>query len=126
MRGDVSGSVGDGKSTLIGRLLIEVGAVPDGEFNVLAARAKRAASGAASPDLSHLVEGPAAKREQGIFIEVVCRHFATATRRFGVATAPGHVQRTRNLMTGASFFDAAVIFVDANKCLLGKRLAEAS
>ena len=94
----------DSKSTLIGRLLVEAGAVPEDEFDALSAAAQHSPSGAAGPDLARLLDGLAAEREQGITIDMAYRHFATATRRFIVVDAPGHAQytrcRRRSRMTG--------------------------
>ena len=90
LRSAVCGSVDDGKSTLIGRLLVDAGALPDDELDALAAFApatQRTASGAAPPDLSHLLDGLAAEREQGITIDVTFLHFVTALRRYVVGAA---------------------------------------
>lgn len=102
------GSVDDGKSTLIGRLLHDAGLVPEDEL----ARLGR------GPDLAHLLDGLEAEREQGITIDVAWRHFATPARRFLVADTPGHEQYTRNTATGASVSDLAVVLVDARKGIL--------
>ena len=102
------GSVDDGKSTLIGRLLYETGAVPE---DVLAALGD-------APDLALLLDGLAAEREQGITIDVAWRYFSTPKRAFIVADAPGHEHYTRNMATGASRADLALILVDARKGVL--------
>ena len=105
------GSVDDGKSTLIGRLLHDLGAVPEDQLaSILDADGR--------PDFSRLVDGLLAEREQGITIDVAYRYFSTATRSFIVADTPGHEQYTRNMATGASTADAAVILVDARKGVL--------
>ena len=105
------GSVDDGKSTLIGRLLHDAGAVPDDQLAAI-----RSASG--EPDFSRLFDGLSAEREQGITIDVAYRHFETAGRRFILADTPGHPQYTRNMVTAASTADVAVVLVDARKGLL--------
>jgi bifunctional enzyme CysN/CysC len=102
------GSVDDGKSTLIGRLLHETGAVPD---DALAALGD-------APDFALLLDGLSAEREQGITIDVAWRMFATPNRAFIVADAPGHEHYTRNMATGASRADLALILVDARKGVL--------
>ncbi|CCH32923.1 adenylyl-sulfate kinase [Actinosynnema sp. NPDC047251] len=107
------GSVDDGKSTLIGRLLHEARLVLDDQFAVLVAESARRGMPASTPDFSLLVDGLAAEREQGITIDVAHRYFATATRRFVVGDSPGHEQYTRNMVTAASTADAAVVLVDA-------------
>ena len=99
------GSVDDGKSTLIGRLLIDADVVPDDRR-------------AGAADLASLVDGLQAEREQGITIDVGYRYFSTPRRRFIVADTPGHEQYTRNMATGASTADLAIILVDATKGLL--------
>ncbi|MNS10258.1 Bifunctional enzyme CysN/CysC [compost metagenome] len=105
------GSVDDGKSTLIGRLLHDVGAVPDDQVAAL-----RNADG--RMDFSLLVDGLLAEREQGITIDVAYRYFSTPRRQFIVADTPGHEQYTRNMATGASTADAAVVLIDARKGVL--------
>jgi len=105
------GSVDDGKSTLIGRLLHDLGAVPEDQLATILDADGR-------PDFSRLVDGLLAEREQGITIDVAYRYFSTAKRSFIVADTPGHEQYTRNMATGASTADAAVILVDARKGVL--------
>jgi bifunctional enzyme CysN/CysC len=112
------GSVDDGKSTLIGRLLHDTGAVPEDQLAQLAEDSRRVGTRGAAPDYALLVDGLAAEREQGITIDVAYRYFATPRRRFVVADAPGHEQYTRNMVTGASNAELAVILIDARKGLL--------
>lgn len=113
------GSVDDGKSTLIGRLLHDCGAVPEDQLASLARDSERhGTTGQGNLDLALLVDGLAAEREQGITIDVAYRYFGTARRRFIVADTPGHEQYTRNMATGASNADLAVLLVDARKGLL--------
>ncbi|HEY7609098.1 MAG TPA: sulfate adenylyltransferase subunit CysN [Alphaproteobacteria bacterium] len=111
------GSVDDGKSTLIGRLLYDIGCLADDHA---AALAKDSARGSAGGDLDFalLLDGLEAEREQGITIDVAYRHFASARRAFIVADAPGHEQYTRNMATGASNSELAVILCDARKGVL--------
>jgi len=108
-----AGSVDDGKSTLIGRLLYDSRAILADQLDALHARA--ASSGGAAPDLSLLTDGLEAEREQGITIDVAYRYFATRTRKFVIADAPGHEQYTRNMVTAAAGSDAAVVLVDITK-----------
>lgn len=112
------GSVDDGKSTLIGRLLWESGQVFDDQMAAVRADSKRHGTQGDAPDLALLVDGLAAEREQGITIEVAYRFFTTLRRKFIVADTPGHEQYTRNMVTGASTVDAAVLLVDATQGLL--------
>ena len=112
------GSVDDGKSTLIGRLLADTGAVPADQLAALRADSARVGTQGSAIDYALLVDGLAAEREQGITIDVAYRFFASATRRFIVADTPGHVQYTRNMVTGASTADLAVILVDATQGVL--------
>ncbi|MFE0026722.1 sulfate adenylyltransferase subunit CysN [Amycolatopsis sp. NPDC059021] len=112
------GSVDDGKSTLIGRLLYESKLVYSDQLAALTADSKRHGTRGADLDFALLVDGLAAEREQGITIDVAHRFFATGRRRFIVADTPGHEQYTRNMVTGASTADAAVILLDARKGLL--------
>jgi bifunctional enzyme CysN/CysC len=112
------GSVDDGKSTLIGRLLADSGNVADDHLAVLRADSRKAGWAEGEIDHSLLLDGLAAEREQGITIDVAYRHFATARRRYIVADAPGHEQYTRNMVTGASTADLALVLVDARKGLL--------
>ncbi|MEP7044558.1 MAG: sulfate adenylyltransferase subunit CysN [Dokdonella sp.] len=112
------GSVDDGKSTLIGRLLYEAHALLDDQLGALDADSKRYGTQGDALDFALLVDGLSAEREQGITIDVAYRFFATERRKFIVADTPGHEQYTRNMITGASTADLAVILVDARKGLL--------
>jgi len=112
------GSVDDGKSTLIGRLLYESKLLFDDQIAALEADSRRAGNRAGGLDFSLLVDGLAAEREQGITIDVAHRFFATSRRKFIVADTPGHEQYTRNMATGASLSELAIILVDARKGLL--------
>src|SRR4051812_14640975 len=106
LRFATAGSVDDGKSTLIGRLLYDSKALMADQIAV------------AEQDLTNLTDGLRAEREQGITIDVAYRHFATPNRRFIIADTPGHAQYTRNMVTGASTADVAVVLVDAREGLL--------
>ncbi len=112
------GSVDDGKSTLIGRLLYESKAVFTDHLQALKTDSRRHGTRGDEVDLALLLDGLQAEREQGITIDVAYRHFSTAKRRFILADAPGHEQYTRNMVTGASTANIAVILVDARKGLL--------
>lgn len=112
------GSVDDGKSTLIGRLLYDSKMIFDDQLAALEADSRRVGTQGQNIDFALLVDGLAAEREQGITIDVAYRFFATEKRKFIVADCPGHEQYTRNMVTGASSADAAVILVDARKGIL--------
>jgi bifunctional enzyme CysN/CysC len=112
------GSVDDGKSTLLGRLLYDSGALADDALVTLEHESKSAGKAGDRLDFSLLADGLMAEREQGITIDVAYRYFATPQRKFIVADAPGHEQYTRNMVTGASTADFAIILVDARKGLL--------
>ena len=112
------GSVDDGKSTLIGRLLYEAKLVYDDQLAALEQDSRRFGTRGAELDYALLVDGLAAEREQGITIDVAYRYFTTARRKFIVADTPGHEQYTRNMVTGASTADLAVILIDARKGVL--------
>src|SRR5258705_3822679 len=111
-----AGSVDDGKSTLIGRLLFDSKAI----FTDQLAAVERASRerGADYPDLALITDGLRAEREQGITIDVAHRYFATPRRKFIIADTPGHLQYTRNMVTGASTADLALILIDARKGVL--------
>jgi len=109
------GSVDDGKSTLVGRLLYDSKMLLDDQLAALASESKTAGSTGGDLDFALLVDGLQAEREQGITIDVAYRFFATPRRRFVVADTPGHVQYTRNMATGASSADLAVVLIDARK-----------
>ncbi|WNE99746.1 GTP-binding protein [Streptomyces luomodiensis] len=111
LRFATAGSVDDGKSTLVGRLLHDSTSVPSDQLEAVS-RASRA-RGQETPDLALLTDGLRAEREQGITIDVAYRYFATPRRRFILADTPGHVQYTRNMVTGASTAELAVVLVDA-------------
>jgi bifunctional enzyme CysN/CysC len=112
------GSVDDGKSTLIGRLLYDSRALFEDQLATLEAESKRIGTQGEHLDFALLVDGLAAEREQGITIDVAYRFFSTRRRKFIVADTPGHEQYTRNMVTGASTADLAVILVDARKGVL--------
>jgi sulfate adenylyltransferase subunit 1 len=111
-----AGSVDDGKSTLIGRLLHDTRAIFEDQLAAVARASQK--RGQEDIDLSLLTDGLEAEREQGITIDVAYRYFATPRRKFIIADTPGHEQYTRNMVTGASTADAAVILVDARKGVL--------
>ena len=113
------GSVDDGKSTLIGRLLFETGSIAEDQLAALECDSTDA------PDYALLLDGLQAEREQGITIDVAYRHFATPRRRFIVADTPGHIQYTRNMATGASTSDLALLLVDVRKGILTQTLRHA-
>ena len=106
------GSVDDGKSTLIGRLLFDSKMIFEDQLAALEADSKRVGTQGQEIDFALLVDGLAAEREQGITIDVAYRFFATEKRKFIVADTPGHEQYTRNMVTGASTADLAVILVE--------------
>jgi bifunctional enzyme CysN/CysC len=112
------GSVDDGKSTLIGRLLYESKLIFDDQLAALEADSRRVGTQGGALDFALLVDGLAAEREQGITIDVAYRFFTTEQRKFIVADTPGHEQYTRNMATGASTADVAVILIDARKGVL--------
>ena len=112
------GSVDDGKSTLIGRLLYDSKMIFEDQLATLEADSKRMGTQGQEIDFALLVDGLAAEREQGITIDVAYRFFATEKRKFIVADCPGHEQYTRNMVTGASTADLAVILIDARKGVL--------
>jgi bifunctional enzyme CysN/CysC len=109
------GSVDDGKSTLVGRLLYDSKMLLDDQLDTLTSDSKLAGAPGEQLDFALLVDGLQAEREQGITIDVAYRFFATQRRRFVVADTPGHVQYTRNMATGASSADLAVVLIDARK-----------
>jgi sulfate adenylyltransferase subunit 1 (EFTu-like GTPase family) len=111
-----AGSVDDGKSTLIGRLLYDTGNVASDQVEAI--RASSARRGFTGLDLSLLTDGLQAEREQGITIDVAYRYFATTRRKFIIGDAPGHEQYTRNMVTAASTADLAILMVDARKGII--------
>ena len=117
LRFTTAGSVDDGKSTLIGRLLFDSKQVFEDQLEHVAQASERR-GGVGALDLALLTDGLRAEREQGITIDVAYRYFATAKRRFIIADCPGHQQYTRNMVTGASTADLAVILLDARKGVL--------
>ncbi len=111
-----AGSVDDGKSTLIGRLLFDGKSIFEDQLSAVATAS--AARGHEGPDLALLTDGLRAEREQGITIDVAYRYFATPKRKFIIADTPGHIQYTRNMVTGASTADVALILIDARHGVL--------
>ncbi|MET0773661.1 MAG: sulfate adenylyltransferase subunit CysN [Candidatus Limnocylindrales bacterium] len=116
LRFSTAGSVDDGKSTLIGRLLFDSKGIFEDQLAAIERTSKR--RGYNQVDLALLTDGLRAEREQGITIDVAYRYFATPRRKFIIADTPGHVQYTRNMVTGASTADLAVVLVDARKGVL--------
>jgi sulfate adenylyltransferase large subunit len=117
LRFTTAGSVDDGKSTLIGRLLYDSKQVFEDQLEHVAAASERR-GGVGALDLALLTDGLRAEREQGITIDVAYRYFATARRRFIIADCPGHRQYTRNMVTGASTADVSVVLIDARRGVL--------
>ena len=118
MRFITCGSVDDGKSTLIGRLLADHHQIPEGQLASLEKDSRQHGTQGNEIDFALLLDGLAAEREQGITIDVAYRFFATAQRRYIVADTPGHEQYTRNMITGASTADAAIVLADARHGVL--------
>src|SRR3954452_12959346 len=116
LRFSTAGSVDDGKSTLIGRLLYDSKGIFEDQLAAIERTSRR--RGAAAVDLALLTDGLRAEREQGITIDVAYRYFATPRRKFIIADPPGHVQYTRNMVTGASTADLAVVLIDARQGVL--------
>src|SRR5881398_298573 len=116
LRFATAGSVDDGKSTLIGRLLYDSKSIFEDQLE--AVEASSAKKGFDYVDLSLLTDGLKSEREQGITIDVAYRYFATPKRKFIIADTPGHIQYTRNMVTGASTADLALILIDARKGVL--------
>src|SRR5580700_11710898 len=112
------GSVDDGKSTLIGRLLYDSKLLFEDHLATLESDSKKVGTQGGELDFALLVDGLAAEREQGITIDVAYRFFSTEQRKFIVADTPGHEQYTRNMVTGASTAEVAVILIDARKGVL--------
>ena len=112
------GSVDDGKSTLIGRMLYEAQSLFEDQIASLESDSKKMGTQGDQIDFALLVDGLAAEREQGITIDVAYRYFNTDRRKFIVADTPGHEQFTRNMVTGASKADVAIILIDATQGVL--------
>src|SRR5579863_5925863 len=112
------GSVDDGKSTLIGRLLYDTDMIFDDQLSALEMDSKKHGTTGEAVDLALLVDGLQSEREQGITIDVAYRYFSTDRRKFIIADTPGHEQYTRNMATGASTANLAVILIDARKGVL--------
>src|SRR3974390_2100013 len=111
LRFSTAGSVDDGKSSLIGRMLYDAKAVPPDPIEALERPARK--KGEDEIDLSLLMDGLTVEREQGITIDVAYSYFATPRRKFIIADTPGHVQYTRNMVTGASTANLSIVLVDA-------------
>src|SRR5881396_1772720 len=116
LRFNTCGSVDDGKSTLIGRLLYDSKSLMEDQLEALQRSAD--ITGGGQINLADLTDGLRAEREQGITIDVAYRYFATPKRKFIIADTPGHVQYTRNMVTGASTAQLAIVLVDARNGLL--------
>ena len=120
LRFTTAGSVDDGKSTLIGRLLYDSKSIFEDQYEAIEASSKR--KGDEHVNLALLTDGLRAEREQGITIDVAYRYFATPKRKFIIADTPGHIQYTRNMVTGASTANLALILVDARKGIMEQTL----
>ena len=116
LRFTTAGSVDDGKSTLIGRLLYDSKSIFEDQLEAIEESSKK--KGDENVNLALLTDGLKAEREQGITIDVAYRYFATPKRKFIIADTPGHVQYTRNMVTGASTANLAIILVDARKGII--------
>jgi bifunctional enzyme CysN/CysC len=116
LRFTTTGSVDDGKSTLIGRMLYETKSIYDDQYAAIEKTSRK--KGLKEVELAYLLDGLAAEREQGITIDVAYRYFETPKRKFIITDTPGHVQYTRNMVTGASKADCAVILIDARNGVL--------
>src|SRR5687768_16547653 len=116
LRFSTAGSVDDGKSTLIGRLLYDTKSIFQDQLDQIEALSKR--RGEEGVNLALLTDGLRAEREQNITIDVAYRYFATPRRKFIIADTPGHIQYTRNMVTGASTAELAIVLVDARKGVL--------
>ena len=112
------GNVDDGKSTLIGRLLHDSKMIYEDHMEAITRDSKKSGTTGEEVDLALLVDGLQAEREQGITIDVAYRYFSTAKRKFIIADTPGHVQYTRNMVTGATTADAVVVLIDGRKGVL--------
>ncbi|MCH7657271.1 MAG: GTP-binding protein [Bacteroidetes bacterium] len=123
LRFTTAGSVDDGKSTLIGRLLYDSKAIFEDQMSAIKEASER--KGEAEVNLALLTDGLRAEREQGITIDVAYRYFATPKRKFIIADTPGHIQYTRNMVTGASTANAAVILIDARNGVLEQTIRHA-
>src|SRR5512144_442180 len=116
LRFNTCGSVDDGKSTLIGRLLYDSKSLMEDQIEALQISADITGNG--QINLANLTDGLRAEREQGITIDVAYRYFATRRRKFIIADTPGHIQYTRNMVTGASTSDLAIVLIDARNSVL--------
>ena len=112
------GSVDDGKSTLIGRMLFDSKQIFDDQLSAIKTESKQYGTTGDQLDMALLVDGLQSEREQGITIDVAYRFFTTENRKFIIADTPGHEQYTRNMVTGASTADVAIILIDARKGIL--------
>jgi len=113
LRFTTAGSVDDGKSTLIGRLLYDSKSIFEDQYEAI--KQSSARRGEEGVNLALLTDGLKAEREQGITIDVAYRYFSTPNRKFIIADTPGHIQYTRNMVTGASTANVALILIDARK-----------
>lgn len=120
LRFTTAGSVDDGKSTLIGRLLYDSKAIFEDQMEAIEISSQK--RGDTEVDLALLTDGLRAEREQGITIDVAYRYFATPKRKFIIADTPGHIQYTRNMVTGASTANCALILVDARNGVIEQTL----